>query len=547
MMTRLLTSALLAGAWVLLLPGISVASPESQRLTAEGSAALGKGRREDALSLFGKAAVADPDDPRALFFKGLVLNDLKRPAEAIEALNRAGSLGGGHPDIEFEKGRSFFRLGRWFDAAGAFERHDLAVPGRAATSAYLGRAYLLLDDYARSELNLKEAIRREPRLAPSLEPFLSLINTVRADAVEGARLLAVLRRQITGEEEGEEEKAEKERERQRERDEERKREEERKKERKRADEARNEREATRDDELRGLLHEGEEAKAGLNASLRFETGYNSNALVLGVGRELPSGVSHKHAAFARAGAFLGYGRSYENGARISAAYAYAKTAFDGLHELEQDDNLLRLDARYRTGLFFGVALRATDRYTQIGQKGFWNRAAVRPSVLFWHGGVAELSWEHAWLDYYPDVAPVFERDGSSDTLELAESWTLLGGKAKPRLAVSHTKNRAEGDDFDSQGTEGSAGGTVSLPWSVTVEAAYRMGRERFDHGNTQAEPAFSRRRKDTVRAVDLQLRRPIGGTGAVAFVRYLLTESDSNVRFYQYDQHVSQAGIDISF
>lgn len=506
-------SLLVAGSWLGIGLRQAVASPESRRLLAEGASALDAGRAEEALSRFEEAARADPLDPEVLF----------------------------------EKGRAHFRLGQWYAAAGAFERYEQAGRRRAATSAYLGRAYLLLDDYARAELNLKEAVNRDPSLEPSVKPFLDLIVTVRQDAVQGARLLAALRGQITGEMETDVEREQRAREAERQRRDEEESAAREKEEREQELARKREREQRRKEELRGALREAGEDKAGPSAALRVEAGYNSNAIILGVGRELPPDFSQKHAAFARGGLTLGYGRSRKGGREMSGSYTYSQTHFDGLDELDQADNLLRLDARARLGLSFGAALTATERYTQVGHKPFWNRAAVQPSLLFWHGGVAELSYERAWIDYYPDVAPAFDRDGSADTVALTESWAVLGGKVKPRLGAAYRRNRTDGDDFDSRALEGSAGLSAVLPWNLTVDAAYRAERERFAHGNSQAEPAFSERRKDTVRAIDLAVRRFIAGSGASVFVRYLLTDANSNMRLYHYDQSVSSIGLDYWF
>lgn len=508
-----MASVLLAGSCLLVGARQAGASPESRRLAAEGTAALEAGRPREALALFEEAGRADPDDPEALYGKG----------------------------------RAYFRLGRWYDAAGALERYDRDGPKRAATSAYLGRAYLLLDDYARAELNLKEAVRRDPGLEPSVAPFLDLIVTVREDAVRGAKLLAALRGQITGEEETDVEREQRERKAERQGRQEKERLERESRERERALAEKKERERARKEELRAALRKTGEDKAGPSAALRAEAGYNSNAIILGVGRELPADFSQKHAAFARGGLTLGYGRSYKGGKEASGSYTYSQTHFDGLDELDQADNLLRLDARARFGLSLGAALTATERYTQVGHKPFWNRAALQPAVLFWHGGVAELSYEHAWIDYYPDVAPVFDRDGSSDTLALSESWTFLDGRVKPRLGAAHRENRTDGDDFDSSAVEWSAGLTALLPWRLASEAAYRMERERFAHENSQAEPAGSERRKDTVRVIDLSVRRHLEGSAASVFVRYTLTDANSNVRLYQYDQSVSSIGLDYLF
>ncbi len=498
------------GSWAL--AASCAASEASRQAVQEGIGALERKSYESALASFSKAAAADPRDGAAFFYKGFALNQLGRSNEALAALAEAQALGGGHADLPFEQGRSLFRLGRWYEAAQMMERYEEAVPGRASTSLYLGRAYFFLGDLTRAERNFKEAIRRDPSLAASLAEFLALVDRYRADPAWGHRLTAYLRREITGE-----------------------------------------KELTEEEEIAAALAALKaaapvEGHSTLNATVHIEGGYNSNAIVLGVGRELPQGVPQKHAFFARESLTLRHAWAMRAGAGASLAYTYTRTDFETLDEIAQDDNLLTFDLRRRFGEHFGAAVRATERYTQVDRSGFWNHVALRPSAAFWHAGdaVAELSWEHARLSYFPSVAEALDRDGASDTLALTEYLTMFQGKVKPRAGVSLGRNRTDGSDFDSKVFTAWAGAALPLPGEITVDVAYAASRERFDHPNTLHDPAFGERRKDTVEFVDLQMRRP-SWRGAEGSIRYTLTDTGSNVGIYQYDQSIYSFSIDVTF
>ncbi|MBI3455600.1 MAG: tetratricopeptide repeat protein, partial [Candidatus Rokubacteria bacterium] len=165
----------------LLLPTIASASPESRELVRQGLAAVKARQFEAALEKFEAAGAADPTDAEAVFFQGLALNLLDRPAEALARLERAAAMGARHPDLAFQTGWSLLRLRRWEDAIVQLDRYERDHPGRGKTKEFLGRAYLGRGQLDRAEAALREAIRRDARLSPSAQLHLAVVAQRRGD------------------------------------------------------------------------------------------------------------------------------------------------------------------------------------------------------------------------------------------------------------------------------------------------------------------------------------------------------------------------------
>ncbi len=500
----------------------SAATPESDKLVIAGVEALEKKRNAEALSCFERALAIDSRDAEAHFFRGFALNELDRPADAIEAIERSYALGGRHPQMPYEKGRAYFRLERWFDAAREFEAYERGSPGQAATSVWLGRTYLFLGEIGKAETSLREAIRRDASLEPDLAGLLAVVAQYRIDPKGSRAVLEEMRRVEAG----------------------------------RSGLPPPERQVEAPDpepERLEVEPEPDEKPADtLTLTARFDAGYNSNAIILGFGRELPQGVTQKHAAYVRGSAGFRAERKIDPLTTVSAGYSYTKTVFDTFEELEQDDNLVSVGFRRYVTSRIGLAVGGTDRYTQVGKKGYWNRVGVRPSVSWWHArtSVAELSYEEAQVYYFPSVSRVFNRDGSSGTWTLADYWTLEEAwpwgdrKLKGRLGATLSRHHTDGDDFDSEGTDYWAGLTFPLPGEVALELSCARLRERYDHVNSRADVAGTRRR-DTGDVYDIQLSMPLGGEGVRGFVRYGATDNDSNVSAYNYNQYIASFGIEV--
>jgi tetratricopeptide (TPR) repeat protein len=174
------TAALAAGLVSAACATFSPAAPDV--VVQQGVAELAGGRYESALAVFQAAADGLTPNGVAVFYEGVTLNRLGRFAEAVERFDRAAAMGVDHPELGFETGLALVSLRRWDEAIDRLERYEQMRPGRGKTSELLGRAYLAAWQPERAERKLKEAMARDPALAPGAFFYLAVLERSRNDA-----------------------------------------------------------------------------------------------------------------------------------------------------------------------------------------------------------------------------------------------------------------------------------------------------------------------------------------------------------------------------
>lgn len=172
---------LLASAFLFVLAGTAAASPESHQWILQGVDDLEAGKYSEALKKFAAASRSDPRDSEAAYFEGAALNRLRRPKPALEKLQQAAQMGYRGVGLTFDTGWALLRLGRWDEAIEQLEYSEIVVPESAKTSEFLGRAYLGLGDYANAEAKLREAVERDPRVAPTALVYLAALEQKRGN------------------------------------------------------------------------------------------------------------------------------------------------------------------------------------------------------------------------------------------------------------------------------------------------------------------------------------------------------------------------------
>ncbi|HEV8378170.1 MAG TPA: hypothetical protein VGP99_04920, partial [Tepidisphaeraceae bacterium] len=84
-----------------------------------------------------------------------------------------------------------------------------------------------------------------------------------------------------------------------------------------------------------------------------------------------------------------------------------------------------------------------------------------------------------------------------------------------------------------------AGLLCPLPWKLTAEAFYVHNWDRYEDPNSSVSPQV--RRKDDVNGVTLRLSRPLTRQLST-YIEYDFNDDNSNIRGYDYTQHLTSAG-----
>ena len=134
---------------------------------------------DEALKKSSATIKADPKNSQALLTQGSALNRLGRHGEALSKLAQAARLGSTHPALAFETGWSLMRLGMHPEAIAQLEKYEKMNPGLGHTSEFIGRSHLYMGELDKADAKFNEALKRDPRLAPTTRFHQAILETLR--------------------------------------------------------------------------------------------------------------------------------------------------------------------------------------------------------------------------------------------------------------------------------------------------------------------------------------------------------------------------------
>jgi tetratricopeptide (TPR) repeat protein len=441
----------------------------------------------------------------ALFLEGSSANRAARFEDAAKLLRAAEAAGYRAPELQFELGWSAMGGGNWEECVARLERYEQAAPGRGQTSEFLGRCHLALRRIDRAETLLKQALERDPRLAPTVNLSLASIEEARGNSAAARTRLASAESADTPTGR-----------------------------------------ALRD--LAGPPDPVIQPDQPLRLSLSFTGGHNSNVIALGNTIPLPTDISNKAADYAR----LAFGASYTQvvapETTLAAGYALLVDRYDGLESADLNDHFVYVDLFHQASKRMALSLRLSGEFTELARSRFRNSFGLRPalSYRFDDYSVTELAYNYADNDYKGVTAPQFNRDGSLSSLGITHSLRIPGTRWSGAVSASINRSNTDGNDFASDGYGASA--TVRYTFANRVVAAIGVAASRDDYRNLNslAGAGFEFARKDRQNSTSAQLSGPL--TDKLRwFIHGQALRNKSNIAFYEYKQNVFSAGLAADF
>lgn len=473
------------------------ASPESEALKRQGVAAMAEGRHAQAGGDFEAAARADPRDAEAVFLRGAAANREGRFDVAAEFLARAEASGYRNPELDFERGWTFMARGESQACVARLEKFDTAAPGRGQASEFLGRCHLALRQYDRAEARLNEALKRDPRLAPTVNLSLAAVEQARGrpDAARARMESAAAADAPTGR-------------------------------------------ALR--ELAGPPGPTTQPDKPLRLSLSFSAGHNSNVIGLGNTTPLPADISRKSAVFTRFTAGASYTRQIEPDTSLTVGYAHLSDRYEEIGGANLLDHFVYADLFHQYNARVGFSLRVSGEFTNLAGQRFRDALSFRPAVSYRHNpdAVTEVAWSLTQNDYLAAAAPAFNRDGETQALSLVHSFRLRGTDWSGAAGATWARNRTEGNDFSSDAL--GISGSLRYTFPNRIVAALGAGLTFDDYRNLNS--LSGTQRDDRQFVVSAQLAGPLAG-GVRWFTQAQALRNRSNIGFYDYRQTSVTAGV----
>lgn len=483
-----------------------------ETLLAQGRAAFAAGEYLAAADAFHAAALIDPMVPGPAYLEGLALNRAGRFDRALIAFALADRLGITTPRLDLEIGWAAVGTGAWDLAIQRLRRYERRSPGEGRTLDLLGRAYLGAGYPDLALATFREALARDPSLAPSVEYHMARVALVR----EGETAAAEALQRYTQEH---------------------------------PDSAVARSLATLAPELA--------APKAWAAYVSLSGGYNSNVIGLPDRLALPPDISDEESAVFSTELGGRYTFDLDPFSALTFGYGNVNNYYFDLEDFSLSQHFLYASYGRRLNQDIGVALRAYGDYVLIGGDSFRLQAGVRPSIAYRLGADAaiELSYLAAFSDYkFDPVIRAQERDGDYHAIMLQEQFGLPGTKLRLQVGGGYVETDADGSDFDYHGTTvfGSAAYPFDVPlgdatWVVVGQVGYSYSLDHYDHNNSlSGATGFAFEREDDVHRVNVNLLVPIRPR-IEAFAAYNFVDTGSNIVFYDYDQHVGRAGLNVRF
>jgi len=145
---------------------IAANAKDADAHTALGVALRGQGRNPEAEATYRAALTLAPNDLVARHNLGALLMQLERAEESLAELDRAAAAGLRGRELDFNRGRALFDLGRFDEAEQSFENATKAVSGDVESHVQLAKIRHMRGDrdFARTLRNAAIALPQDLRL-----------------------------------------------------------------------------------------------------------------------------------------------------------------------------------------------------------------------------------------------------------------------------------------------------------------------------------------------------------------------------------------------
>jgi hypothetical protein len=276
--------------------------------------------------------------------------------------------------------------------------------------------------------------------------------------------------------------------------------------------------------------------------------YDSNVTLDPSGQPVPGTVADP----AGGAIVVGAGGSIDLVDTDRAQVGLAYDLYQNLHfrnELQAFDlrsNRVQGTAGYALMPELWVGTQAGYQHYALGGPGYSSEPFVTPFVSLTEAGwgLTQVLYRHGDITY---LSPPFEdvRDGPTDAASLSQ--TVYWGNRTATIGYEWGRERprpSAGADYRYRYNQVYAGIGFTPGWQTSVDVMYLFRYENYTEPNSFADDR--RRRQDHINQVFATVQRPIAPYLAIA-LSYYGTFDASNIDVFQYDRHIVQAELRLSY
>lgn len=274
--------------------------------------------------------------------------------------------------------------------------------------------------------------------------------------------------------------------------------------------------------------------------------YDSNVTLDPSGQEVPGAVDDP-----ADGAFLvDVGGSVDlvdtDRVELSLEYDFYQTLHFRLDDYDLRGNRVQGTAGVSLLPQLWAGVQGGFQHWALGGDAYSGEGYVAPfvSLIEADWGLAQLVYRHGEVTY---LSRPFEdvRDGPTDAASVVQTIYWDGGAVSAGYEFGSERPTAStGDDYRDRYHQAYAGVELAPGWDVGVQLMYVFRYEDYTEPNTFADDRA--RRRDHVNQLHAAVVRPLAPHLSVALA-YYGTFDDSNIPVFEYDRHVVQAVLRVSY
>lgn len=283
------------------------------------------------------------------------------------------------------------------------------------------------------------------------------------------------------------------------------------------------------------------------ASATLQAQFDTNPLALGEDAVVPPNLLDRETWGLLAA--LGGGVRFDptDELRLGADVRHVNLSRDGLSKFDLETYQASVSADWRIDDEWGAGLRLTGRRVDQGGREVLDEWSAAPWATlreaYWTRTRVEFSWTNQ--EFFFDALPgVLDPDQQVWSVTAQQEMFVPGTSLALVVGYAGSRRVGDGSEYDSWAHGGFLRAAHPVVWEIRAIAGVSYTRARYESASVRdASPS---KRRDEIVTVTARLERPVT-EWMTLHAQWTLTDNESNLGTYDYDQNVWAVGADFLF